>query len=320
MASLVAPQLALPQAPLDPRADWITPEEQLLRLAMPLVKERVYASRMRPSLPDQLTHRIEESAARSMIDYSKLPGLNEQSSRHIRSLFNLVTETLIEPLPLSTTVTDWYKAGSLLRSLPRKIPPAPWNIHQISASKCPIYSGQQQKDTHFLSLISEEFGTLNRFEGDILRPYGEAEYSENENPLQSRYLWGQARQEHANVAFPRTHWAWMTKDVLPGSRNKSWNEQVALVDALSQKAFVDYEIPTLQQSFTAITTHKVATEESLYQIGSEENNHVYTYTRVKETSQNYHLAVGGFDPSGLIVFRNYGGDSERIGVAALRKF
>lgn len=312
MASLVPPQLAQPQAPLDPRADWIDPEEQLLRLAMPLAEERVYASRMRLSLPDQLTHRIEESAARAMIDYSKLPGLNEQFSRQIRSLFDLTTETLIEPLPLPTKMTDWYKACSLLKKLPKNIPTLPRNIHQILDNK---------KVPLFLSLIPEEFGTLNRFERDILKPYGEAEYPENENPLQFRYFWDTARQEHADVPFARTHWVAMTEDVLPGSRNKSWNEQVALVDALAKETFVDYEIPTLQQSFAAIATHKVATGKSLYQIGNEENNQVYTYTRVKNTTQNYHLAVGGSAPSGVGVSNfGYAYGSELIGVAALRKF
>jgi hypothetical protein len=36
--------------PVDPRAGWITPEEQLLQLALPLAMDRVRTCRMRVSL------------------------------------------------------------------------------------------------------------------------------------------------------------------------------------------------------------------------------------------------------------------------------
>jgi hypothetical protein len=267
-----------------------------------------------------LINQIEESAARSMIDYSELPGLKEQSSRRIKSLFNLTTEKLIEPIPLPTAITDWYRACSLLNALPERVPPAPCRMAKILDRKCPIHSDQKQEDTHILSLIPEEFGTVNRFESDILRPYGEANYPEGENPLRFRHFWDDARQEHADVPFAPTHWVLMTKDVLPGSRSKSWDEQAALVNKLSRKALVDYEVPTLQQMFTAIATHKVATGESLYQAGNERNGNVYTSTCVKETTENYHLVVGGSAPSGVFVHNVYVYGKESLGVAALRKF
>ena len=129
-----------------------------------------------------------------------------------------------------------------------------------------------------------------------------------------------ARQEHADVPFPDTHWMLITNDLLPGSRNKTWDEQVALVRALSQKAFVNYEIPTLQQSFAGITTDMVATGERRYQAGDDQNGNVYTFTRVQETTQGRHLVVGGFASSGLVVSNFFKFDDRRIGVAVCRKF
>jgi len=169
-----------------------------------------------------------------------------------------------------------------------------------------------------LYLIPKELGTLNHFESEILKPYGEANYEEN--PLQFRYFWDAARQEHADVPFEDSHWVLMSKDVLPESRNKSWTEQAALVDDLRKKAFVNYEVPSLREAFAVMMLHKVATEESLYQAGNEQNGYGYTFTRVKEATQGYRLAVGGFAPSGVSVSNSFGYALEDDGVGALRKF
>jgi hypothetical protein len=276
-----------PKAPLDPKADWITPEEQLNRLYLPIAKE---VSRLSALIPD--------------------------------------VAKLVAQYAADEPVSSWYTAHYRLKSLPKKIPPLPRDIHDILDSKCPIYGDQVKadgtpykiKDTHFLSLIPEEFGTINRLERDVLKPYGEKEYSEGENPLQIRYFWNVAREEHADASYPETEWVLMTNTVLPESRNKTWGKQVALVDALSQKALVKYEIPTLKQSFAAITTDMVATGERRYQSGNDQNGNVSTYTRVKERTQAYHLAVGGFAPSGVNVSDHYDDDLQSIGVAALRKF
>jgi hypothetical protein len=273
------------------KQDWITPGAQLKRLWMPVAKEIASLNILCPD--------IENMVAQSALDES---------------------------------VTNWYTALSRLRVRPDKIPPLPNHIGQTLDSNCPIYREQRKldgtrykvKDTHVLVLVPEEFGTVNQFERDVLKPYGEANYPANENPLQFRYFLNEARREHADKPFAPTHWILITKDPLPGSRDKSWNKQVDLVNALSQEALINYEIPTLQEAFAMITTHKVVTQESLYQAGNAQNGDVFTYTRVKETIASYHLVIGGSAPSGVRVDSpspsHFGYDYGSVGVAALRKF
>jgi len=271
-------------------ANWISPKEQLERL--PSIAKEV--SIIHELIPD-LANIIAEYTGDSCAYYS-----------------------------------NWYTALNRLGVRLEKIPPLPNHIRHILEGKCPIYSDQKKpdgtdykiKDTHVLYLIPKELGTLNHFESEILKPYGEAKYG-NPNPLRFRYFWNTHRAEYGDVSFKETHWVLMSKDVLPGSRNKSWEVQAALVDALVKKAFVNYEAPSLQDAFAVMMLHKVATEESLYQEGNEQNGNRWTYTRVQETANGHHLIVGGFAPSGVVVYdeyRRYVGDLEGRGVGALRKF
>jgi hypothetical protein len=281
--------LAKTQTTPDPRAHWITPEEQLKRL---------------PS-----TIAIAEEVSR------------------VSSLIPALAKIVAEYTWDDEALTNWYAALKRLDTLPKKIPPLPLDIHQIMYSKCPIYGDQKKedgtpylvKDTHFLSLVPRAFGSINHLEGEILKPYGEKNYPKGQNPLQFQYFWNVVRAEHGNTPFRETHWVLMTKDVLPGSRNRNWAQQVAQVAALSRKAFVNYEIPTLQESFSAITTDMVATGERRYQAGDGQNGNVHTLTRVNEITNAFHLVVGGSAPSGVYVNYSYGYVND-IGVAALRKF
>lgn len=268
--------------------EWITPQQQFARLCLPLANE---VTKVKELIPD---------------------------------IANIVAQYAVDE-----SVTNWYKALSLLKALPEKIPPLPRNIHQIMNEKCPIYGDRVQtdgtypkiKDTHFLALIPQEFGTLNNLEENILKPYGEEKYLGYENPLRFKYFWDSDRRQHSDVPFAPTHWVLMTNTTLPNSRMRTWDEQVALVDALSQKTFVTYEVPTLQESLTAITIDMVATGEKRYQIRRDPFLHA-TYTHVQASAYACRLAVGGFAPSGVGV-HNAGDSSARhefVGIAALRKF
>lgn len=271
-----------PQAPLDPKAGWITPQELLKRLLLPIA-ERV-------SDPDTTP---------LFLDLAKL-----------------VAEYAIDKW-----LTNWYTAYDRLQALPKKLPPlSVERIYKIMYSECPIYSDQVKadgefykiKDTHLFSLVSEELGSLNRMEKDVLKPYGKLAYSKEENPLRFEFFLHLARQKYADVPFSDTHFILITMKELPESTNKAWDQQVALIDALRQKTLVDYEIPTLQQRFTAITTDMVATT------GKEHYQNIYPVMRVKEIMRGYHLVVG-FSSSGSCVHRDNNFNSARIGVAAVWK-
>ncbi|HSX38378.1 MAG TPA: hypothetical protein VLE95_06070 [Chlamydiales bacterium] len=176
-------------------------------------------------------------------------------------------------------------------------------------------------------LVPEELGTINEFEA-VVKTYGKIQYPENENPLQFRYFWhiapqNRARREHGDVPFEPTHWVLHTDDVLENSQNKSYRNQAALVASLAQETFVDWQVPNLRDTIATIFLKKIATGESLYQAGNDQNGNIYTYTRVKETTNDWHLAVGGFAPAGLCVSNYYSPDlgyCVSFGVGALRKF
>jgi len=307
------------------RAERITPQEQLNRLALSSLRE-VVCTKL-DSLPDTLKESVVERAVQLILKRSGVS--DERAEPQILSLFDRTITQLLKVKPLPSCLTNWHTALKRLSVLPKKIPPLPKDIIGILESECPIHGDQNKpdgtpflvKDTHVLYLIPEELGTLNHFESEILKPYGEEKYGDgDQNPLQFRFFWDAACQEHGDVPFEDSHWVLMSKDVLPESRSKSWMVQAALVDALAEKALVNYEAPSLREAFAVMMLHKVATGESLYQVGNNPNGYRYIYTRVKETTYGYRLAVGGFAPSGVIVHSLYDCDFENCGVGALRKF
>jgi hypothetical protein len=301
------------QRPLSTPVDqWITPQEQLRRLALSIAKEQVYTNGL-GELPVERTSTVTESLARSILRRSYL----SSSGSEIPSLQDLAVERLIEPSPLPFVLTNWYIARKRLNILPEKIPPLPENITQILNSKCSIYGDQIKEDgthprvgeTHFLQLICQEDGSLIQFI-DVLRAY----YLNEKERFWILNFSTITRREHGNVPF-KSHWELITKDVIPGSQKKTYNQQIAIVEALAQKSFVNYEVPSLKSMSPALLLHTVATRDLLYKVGR-------TYSRVQEVAEGYHLVVVGPGPPNS-TFSYYIGDQinqERIGVGACRRF
>jgi hypothetical protein len=232
---------------------------------------------------------------------------------------------------LSPKLTNWHTSLQRIGALPNKVPPLPCDILQILDSKCPIRSDERKpdgthyklSDTHLLYLIPP--GTLNELEARV-RAYGSQALNDQGgrlypigNPLQFRFFADVTRWEHGNVRSHEYQWILISNDVLPGSRNKPYQEQAQRVAELNRKARTNYEVPSLYAAAAAYFLHKVATGESLYEEGNEQNRNIHTYTRVKETVQNCPLVIGGSAPSGVNIFY-YLYDDEFLGIAALRKF
>ena len=123
--------------------------------------------------------------------------------------------------------------------------------------------------------------------------------------------------ELGNQAVEKSCWAFMTNDVLPDSRNKSYAEQQALVVDFSRRAKATYEIPKALEAAVCIFSQYVSSKpEARVRLFSDSP---WTFTRCKESVQRYQVVVGGFAPAGLNVRSDcYGNDT--IGVAGLRKF
>ena len=121
-------------------------------------------------------------------------------------------------------------------------------------------------------------------------------------------------QDQGDRSINTSQWVLMTKDVLPGSRKKSYVEQQKIVADLAEKSLISYEIPETLESATCILSQYFGSNIRLF------SNSPSTYTRCQDNVRGYQVVVGAFEPAGLTVNNliNYGED--RIGVAVLRKF
>ncbi len=264
------------------------------------------------------TNQVQLITPQDQLRQLNAPVIAEISPLLLPPLANLVSQ-------YSEETSHWYTALSLMqkafperRILPERISPLPDQMVHILHSKSAVNEDQQVKDDQMLPLIPEELGNIRQMLR-LFEEYGDKTYGRGEHPLKMRYFWPQALVEHGDTAPPPTHFALITKDVMPGTRNKTFNDQVDKVAALSKKAFAQYEVPTLRDMIAAIFLHYIATGEMLFPSGNEQNNHVYICTRVLERTAGYHLMAGGFAPSGLSVDFSYF-DDVNMGVAALRKF
>lgn len=131
------------------------------------------------------------------------------------------------------------------------------------------------------------------------------------------YLWNVIDQELGDKSIDKSHWVLMTKDVLPGSTNKSYSEQQKIVADLAKKSLIGYEVPETLESAVCILSQYFDSKIRLFSGGSPSAS-----TRCKEKSQDtsypFQIIVGAFKPTGLGLFTC--GDYNFIGVAALRKF
>jgi len=119
-------------------------------------------------------------------------------------------------------------------------------------------------------------------------------------------------QEQGDKSIDKSQWVLMTKDILPGSRDKSYVEQQKIVAELAEKSLISYEVPETLESAACILSQYFGSNIRLF------SDNPCTYTRCKDKVQCFQTIVGGFAPTGLRVFVNC--DYDFIGVAALRKF
>jgi hypothetical protein len=190
-------------------------------------------------------------------------------------------------------------------------PPLPANINEILNSSCPFWPGYQVKETHLLVLVP---ATVDErpFTLDLL---GELIRSPQRGGRKAKFeIYGNEVRRELGAQSPRNpYWVLMTRDVLPGSRGKTYGAQKALV-----AAHVHYDMPYALEAATAILLHHARTGERLY------TNAPWTYTRCQEKvlDNEYPVVVGRFSSEGLIVYHSshFIYVSSSYGVSCLRKF
>jgi len=197
---------------------------------------------------------------------------------------------------------EWFiHFGIDLRNIPR-LPP---NIAEILSSPCPFWSSKKVHETHLLVLVPETVGgqslTLKTLGELVKKPLVGL-------PTQYSFF---ALGEYADPAAPPSHWVLLTRDVIEGSRNKSYPDQQTL---LSQQGLGVYAVPTILDATVCIFMEYVWSGTQLY------SDSPWTWTRCQEKyDANWQLGVGGFAPDGLRVSRR-GSNDEDCGVAGFRQF
>jgi F-box-like len=167
------------------------------------------------------------------------------------------------------------------------------------------FPGKSIRETHVLVRMPKEL-TIKKL-GELAKKY----FPSNTDGY--RYIWSAIVDELGDKPADESIWLLMTKDVLPGSRSKSYGQQKTIIDELAKTTGVPYQVPTTLEAATCILAEYSRSENRLF------SDSPWTYTRCQENVQGYQMVVGGFAPAGLSVIINiYGRVS--IGVAALRKF
>ena len=159
------------------------------------------------------------------------------------------------------------------------VPPLPPNIAEILGSPCPVWPGKTVGETHKLVLVP---GTVNGppltldLLGELIR------IPRQGNATKYRYYDSEVKKEHGKSSY-RAHWILMTKDVIPGSRDKSYAEQKAMVTGLVG----GYQVPTLLEAAVCILMEHVETGRRLF------SDDPWTYTRCQEKVKDYQTVAGG---------------------------
>jgi hypothetical protein len=203
--------------------------------------------------------------------------------------------------------SDWMKFFGHVEN----IPPLPANIEEILNSPCPFWLEQKVRETHFLCLIPKTVNgkalTLNNLQKLVKSP-------KQGTPTKYRDFTSDVRKEHGSTPVDQSHWVLMTKDVIPGSLNKKYDEQKALVDKEP-----NYQLPPVLEAATVIFMHTYKTGGYIYtdnKLGPQ-----YTYTRCLEKVEGGKWAVvaGCLSAAGLSVVRDRFASSFS-GVGGFRKF
>jgi hypothetical protein len=199
-------------------------------------------------------------------------------------------------------------------------PDLPSDMADILDSACPFWPEKQVKDTHLLVLMPATVDgkpcTLNLLKELIECPKGGGH--------KTHYRWydSDVKEKIGAVAPVASYWLLMTRDVLPGSRDKSYGDQKKLVTGHASRTGLPYGLPKALEAAAAILTHHVRGGERLY------GDDPYTHTRCQElirwSGSEYPSVVGGFGSSGLHLFHNNYFSCYYVrndcGVAGFRKF
>ena len=209
----------------------------------------------------------------------------------------------------------------------------PDNIAEIWNGPCPFWQRRKVKDTHLLVLIPATVNgapfSLNLLGELVQRPrvgnYAaiEIEYDNNNDNNNDN-----VRRRFGDQSPTRSYWVLMTRDVLEGSRLRTYVEQREFVAEHAGRTGLPYKFPGALEAATAISLHYVRSGERLYAGDYSKNTllaHTYTWCR-EQTSEDISVCVGDFEEGGELGVHTFSsddvgetGEDSPYGVAGLRR-
>jgi hypothetical protein len=192
------------------------------------------------------------------------------------------------------------------------------NLSPQLASPCPFWPERKIAETHLLVLIP---ATVNGrpFKLDYLSELIQAPKNGG-HATKYRCYWIDLKSQEGEKSVERSYWVLMTRDVLPGTRNKSYSGQKKILEekAKSTRLFRIGGAPTLLEAATSILMEYVRTGKRLY------NDKPWTYTNCQEFVICAKSVAGGFSSAGLSLSQGndsfMGYNSEYVGLACCWKF
>ena len=190
-------------------------------------------------------------------------------------------------------------------------PPLPPSIHKILSKPCPFWPSKRIGDTHLLTLIPQAFSgspfSLNAL-GDLIR-----------TPIKghaTKYRSYDVRVENelGTKPAPASHWVLMTRNVIPRSRGRSYEDQKKLIKLHAEKIRYLYTLPTAIEAATSIVMEYVRTKTLLY----TDDPWTYTYSTEKVGNGEWTVIFGGFCTDGLAILNNRYYDEDYGAAGSLR--
>ena len=300
----LAAQEALWKAPLDALLAqyWSRPDTSLISYITP----RLYHTPLVIKSTRKGAQQVLLYAAAGQASKCEQPqGVVEDFERHVQDALSQLSDVELKlSARLDKSVWEHY-FGSVGEE-----PVLPDGLEAILDSLCPFWGGRQVRDTHMLVLIPSHVAgkplTLDYLEELIQSP-------QEGHGTKYRLYRDAVRQAIGSQSPDSSYWVLMTRDVLPGSRFKNYEDQCALIAEHVNRTGISYEVPGALEASVVMLLHHVWSGERLY----SNNPDTYTRCRDKDTDGDP-VVVGGFSSGGLHVpYYNY---DFSFGVSALRKF
>eukprot|EP00960_Hanusia_phi_P050287 760125-Hanusia_phi.AAC.2 len=197
-------------------------------------------------------------------------------------------------------------------------PALPRRIKALMGATCPIWKGKKIYETHALVLIPS---TLNG-RRMCMNLMAEVMHTPKEgNASNIRYYWDKMKSQRGLEGPDASYWVVITKDILPRSVNKLYQDQQAqaralqvelvqpedinLVRGASYLQNSPYRMPTALEMVITMALWYASTGERLLKESSAEEGGKHTWSNTRCRDELLHgcpIVVGSFSERGMCVY------------------